>query len=182
MYPRVFCAAACLGVALFLSGCTKKPGPNIAKAPTYPAKAHVTLNGAPATGVQVRVIPKDAADAGQDPNSIETYTGLVNKDGNVEFATYDPGDGLPEGEYALTFTKPGPRKQGYVPRGASRESPLDQLAGKYDEPKETGKTLTVKSGDANDAGNIELTVTPEELAAAEAAAKERSRMDVEDER
>lgn len=76
--------------------------------------------------------------------------GLTGDDGRIEFSTYQKADGVPEGEYVLTFTWREWDDEWKKPTGP------DRLAGRYADPEHSAIRLIVKSGEPADLGKIEL--------------------------
>lgn len=151
---RSKCVSASVLVSLVimggLSGCTAKEsnkGLNVKH--TMRVKGTVLVDGkAPDTPVQVKAYPKGGSAQDQAPSS-----GATGKDGVFELNTYKQGDGLPEGEYKLTFTWTELRLGGAALSGA----PADMLGGQYSDPQKTPFTVTVQeSKDVVDVGVFEL--------------------------
>ncbi len=116
--------------------------------PTSPAKGKVTVDGnAPGSGIQIQCHPVAAADT-LHPTVSATET---DADGNFSISTYEAGDGLPAGEYTLTFTW---QEFNVMSRSYSGK---DQLNGRYRDPKASSITLTVKEGEESDIGVVSLT-------------------------
>jgi hypothetical protein len=68
--------------------------------PTFPVRGRVTVDGAaPGAPIQVECHNVQGMDS-QHPTISQTDT---KPDGSFEIATYESGDGVPEGEYVLTF-------------------------------------------------------------------------------
>src|SRR5437762_1672215 len=67
--------------------------------PTFQVTGKVVVDGSPAEDLQVTCHNVDGIDT-QNPTSSATDTG---KDGAFSISTYAGGDGVPEGDYVLTF-------------------------------------------------------------------------------
>jgi hypothetical protein len=72
-------------------------------------------------------------------------------DGSFEIATYESGDGVPEGDYVLTFSW-----QAFNLLSNSYSGP-DKLKQRYSDSKASEVRLTVKAGEPTDLGEIKLT-------------------------
>jgi hypothetical protein len=82
-----------LAWALALAGC----GSN-GRLPTYPVSGELTINGAPAKGCIVTLVPAEPALVG-----VVLPAGTVDESGKFELTTYETGDGAPAGEYGVTL-------------------------------------------------------------------------------
>ena len=114
---------------------------------TIPAKGKVTVDGkAPGSGIQIQCHSVAGLDT-EHPTFSATET---DADGNFSIATYTSGDGLPAGEYVLTFSW---QDFNVISRSYSGE---DKLNGKYSDPATSAFKISVKDG-------MELELTPFEL-------------------
>jgi len=86
---------AVLGLAV-INGCAEK-GPS--KKPLTKVKGIVHVDGVPAA--QVNVTCNDVM--GIDKTEPTVTTAITNADGSFALSTYETGDGIPAGEYTLTF-------------------------------------------------------------------------------
>lgn len=116
---------------------------------TFPVKGKITVDGQdPGSPIQIKCISKGAVDEEHPTIS----GGLTQNDGSFELSTYTSGDGLPVGDYALTFEW---KKLDLMTR--SYGGP-DKLKKRYNDPKKPKIEFSVKEeGDAIDLGVIELT-------------------------
>jgi hypothetical protein len=156
MFSRKSALLASVGVALLLSSCSEErtlPG----KLATYPVKGQVLVNGGPGDGINVHLHPKTPLKAGEG-GVVPTPAGGVDKDGNVSFTTYEPGDGVPAGEYTVTLTKK-PVGFGGLRLGGEKPREPDRLGDKYADPAKSEYKLTVTEA-GGDLGKIELEVDP----------------------
>ena len=124
-------AALVLGTAG--SGCGKS-GP----VPTYPVRGSVFVNDQPAKGAIVSLVPIGAARGDYLPQ------GIVHEDGTFTLTSFNPGDGAPEGEYAVRIEwreagRPQSAKKGLTAR-------KDKFGGRYSSEK-SGFRVTVRAGD-----------------------------------
>jgi hypothetical protein len=131
--------------------------------PTMRVTGKVLVDGAaPEIPVVVKAYPEGGATQDQAPSS-----GGTGADGVFELSTYNQGDGLPAGDYKLTFVCTELKLGGAALGGA----PLDKLGGQYANPKTTPFSVTVKeskdkeSKDVVDLGVFQLkkSSTPKQL-------------------
>lgn len=114
---------------------------------TSPVKGKITVDGAaPGSEVQVQCHPVGGMDQ-VHPTISQTAT---DADGNFSVATYVADDGVPAGDYVLTFSW-----QEFNMFSREYSGP-DKLNGRYSDPKTSEVKLTVKSGEPLDMGVIAL--------------------------
>jgi hypothetical protein len=114
---------------------------------TFPVTGLVLVDGKPAPEVQV--VFHDLA--GMD-TAMPTYSSTFTKeDGRFTLSTYDEGDGVPAGEYAVTFF------WGQFNPISMHFGGPDKLRDKYSDPKKTPFKFKVAKGESGDMGTIELT-------------------------
>lgn len=118
-----------------------------ARKETVPAKGVVYVDGQPAEGLRIQFHSSQAMDE-QQPTFSTSYT---RQDGSFDVNTYEAGDGIPPGDYALTFM------WGQVNPLSMEYSGPDRLKGKYNDPKTSKVKVTVEAGKPVDIGRIELT-------------------------
>lgn len=129
---RLYATAALVAAVI---GCTSgQQGPDRLK--TVPVKGLVKVNGLPAPEVMVRfkslVAPEgEAAIYAANPSAV------TDADGMFVASTYENGDGLAAGEYAITFEW---KKFDRLSNGYSGP---DRLQGKYSDPAKTEHKVTV---------------------------------------
>jgi len=121
-------------------GCGGEPkgGPRV---DTFPVIGKVLVDGAPAAGVLVACHPQGESSIN---HQLTVYTG---EDGAFSIGTYEAGDGLPEGDYKLTFE---------WMEGPMLSPGKDKFKKKYADPEKSEHTVTVKNGEENDLGEIAL--------------------------
>lgn len=131
-------------VALVLSqlivfGCSKPPrgGPRVK---THPATGIVNVDGSPQEAILVECYPEPGGTI-QRP-----LAGHTDAEGKFVISTYESGDGLPAGEYALTF-------KWMVSQGLTA---VDKFKGAYSDPKKSEYKVTVIEDQPIDLGVIEL--------------------------
>lgn len=148
MVVRSFMVLGLFVLAGMLASCAERPGGTEPKqVPVYPVKGQVTVDGKPAANVRIKAVPASAVDAGGREKNIGVTTA---DDGKFELSIYSGKKGIPEGEYALTFTLP----EFNVPN-AQFEG--DDLNGRYDTVEKSPKKFKVEKDSPVDLGTIELT-------------------------
>lgn len=121
-------------LAIMLVGCGKRQGD---RGTLYPAEGQVFLNQEPLAGALVVLYPKGESGANSTPSRAQT-----GPDGRFRVGTLAPGDGAPEGEYAVTVIRYPMQKQsdgGYA-AGAN------DLPKKYTNPTTTDLRVQVSEG------------------------------------
>lgn len=114
----------------------------------YPVSGIVTVDGQPPGEViQIGVHYSQGLDAA-DPS---TSSGLTNKDGTFALNTYTQGDGVPIGEYTLTFTWKTFNQMSMSYTGE------DKLNGRYDDVESSEVKFKVDGSGPVDLGIIALT-------------------------
>jgi hypothetical protein len=103
--------------------------------PTYPVRAEVYVDGKPAHELQVYFHPAEGAEKGG-----RSLYGMTNEQGVVSMNTYVAGDGVPAGEYIVTFEW-CERGKGF--QQANFTGP-DRLKGKYANLKDSKFRVTVE--------------------------------------
>lgn len=137
------------GLSLILTGlsmCSGCGSSGPARIETFPVKGKITVDGQPVENLAIFCNRLSEADA-ENPTESQCFT---EKDGSFLIGTYESKDGVPEGEYALTF------RLGEW-NAFSRGYEGDKLNGRYTDPKESVAKFTVKKGQPTDLGEIKLT-------------------------
>ena len=116
------------------SGCGEKPPANLKQ--TFPVKGKVLVDGQPAADVQIDCLPA----TGIDKSNPSVSTAKTDKDGTFALSTYKAGDGVPEGDYVLTFQWVTLKR---FQQGGPEE---DKLNGRYTNPQASTVKFTVKKG------------------------------------
>ncbi|MGE5191197.1 MAG: hypothetical protein ACM3U2_01765, partial [Deltaproteobacteria bacterium] len=116
------------------------------RTPTYPVVGAVLVDGQPVEMLAVRCVRLSEADK-EHPTESQCFTAA---DGTFEISTYEAGDGVPEGEYVLTF-------QWGEWNLFSRTYDGDKLDGRYSDPAKSATKFEVVAGEPTDLGTIELT-------------------------
>jgi hypothetical protein len=130
----------------FLAASCSEDKPN--RKPTTKVTGKVTVDGAtPDPPVQVECIA-----ASETGGEHATFSRCDTKpDGSFELSTYESGDGVPAGEYTVTFK--------WQPFNLmSRDYGPDKFKGKYAKPESSTVKFTIADGDPpKDLGTIDLT-------------------------
>ncbi len=108
-----------------------------------PIKGQVLVDGNPTAGVRILAHEEGGGNA-EHPT---LPSGLTDADGNFTLGTYDQGDGVPAGNYKLTFSWSG---------GGLMSGKPDKFGGRYANPATSKVDLKVADGPV-DLGKIELT-------------------------
>jgi hypothetical protein len=140
-----FCFPFLLLLALaipLLLGCQKR---DPSWKPTYPLTGTLIVDGSPAEGVLV-----EATDVkGLDATNPTMSTAFTDADGQFKFSTYEQGDGVPDGEYLVTFM------WGQLNPMSMQYGGPDKLKNRYNDPDQSEFRVQV-DGKGVDMGRIEL--------------------------
>jgi hypothetical protein len=133
-------------LCLLTMGCFSGPRKPPNEKPVTPVTGLVLVDGAPVAGIQVRFIA-----ATQDPQNATLSVAKTDAEGRFKAMTYRVDDGVPPGDYAVTFNDQSEAKP------HMRSSP-DLFKGRYSDPQKSDFKLAVPA-DAKpiDMGTIELT-------------------------
>lgn len=127
------------------SGCSGGPQPPERKQ-TSPVIGIVVVDGQPVEMLEASC--HDVKLLGTDASVISTaYTDATGK---LELSSYVEGDGLPDGDYVLTFLL------GQLDIVSRNYVGPDKLKDRYKSPQESTVKFTVKQGTPIDLGKIEL--------------------------
>jgi hypothetical protein len=132
------CSGVMFLVLVVCWGCSR-PRLGEPRMKTYPVKGAVTVDGEPAALVEIECTPESGSGL-QRP-----VVSVTDREGKFSIGTYESGDGLPEGNYVLTFK--------WVELGIGTK---DKLRGAYADPKKSEHTFTVAEGQVTDLGIIDL--------------------------
>lgn len=137
-----------LVVASALSaGCGGDEGPY--RKETHPVVGQVLIDGKPVKDVAVKARSVEGLDQ-EHPTVTSAFT---DEEGRFELSTYESGDGIPEGEYVLTFV------WGRWNSFSMSYGGPDKLKGRYNDPEESNIRFTVEGGEPIDLGKIELSTS-----------------------
>ena len=133
-------------VLLSLSACGTSP-PTGPRQETFPVAGQVVIDGVPTEKVVVRF--HNQKELGKENALVpSTETG---KDGKFKVSSYAESDGVPEGDYVLTFFL---REFDLLHMRYTGE---DKLNDRYSDPQKSEIKVSVKKGQPSDLGRIELT-------------------------
>lgn len=107
----------------------------------------VYVDGNPAGQVQVTCHNVQGIDT-EHPTFSQA---LTNEEGKFSISTYEAADGVPEGEYVLTFM------WGQIDLFKGGYGGPDKLRGRYSDPKASQFRVTVEAGKPTDMAKTELT-------------------------
>jgi hypothetical protein len=132
-------------VILFV-GCEKKRGD---RKETTRVTGQVYVDGVPVPAKEpLKILCHNVA--GMDKEQPYVSQALTGEDGKFEISTYEKGDGIPAGEYVLTFM------WGKMNFFSNSYGGPDKLKGRYKDPKKSEHRLTVEAGKPTDLGRIDL--------------------------
>ncbi len=133
-----------MALLVLIMGCG---GSDANRKATFPVKGKVTVDGkAPGSGIQIECHPVAGLDA-QNPTVSRTE---CDAEGNFSVSTYTAGDGVPSGDYILTFVW-----QDFNIMSRNYGGP-DKLKGRYADAAKSTVKVTVKSEGETDLGEIAL--------------------------
>jgi 5-hydroxyisourate hydrolase-like protein (transthyretin family) len=130
---------------LLFCSCGEKEGQD--RKETFPVTGVVHVDGKAIAKLAVRCTDVNGMDR-QNPTKSSAFT---DEDGKFEISTYEKSDGMPEGDYVLTF------QWGQWNMISASYGGPDKLNGRYMDPAESEVKFTVKAGEPTDLGTIELT-------------------------
>ena len=136
---------ALLTLVMFV-GCGRNELTDPNELPTFPVTGKVMVDGKPVP--MIRVV---AHDTEEPPRPFNEPKGFTKEDGSFSLTTFREGDGVPAGEYKLTF------QYGTLAMVMGRQYQGDKFKGKYMKTEESKFKLTVTEGQPTDLGTIELT-------------------------
>jgi hypothetical protein len=127
----------------FTAACAKQASD---RKETYPVTGEVYVDGRPAPMIQVNLHNLAGIDQ-QQPTHSSAFT---DDAGKFEVSTYEQGDGVPEGEYVLSFV------WGQFNMVSMQYGGPDKLKDKYADPKTSTFKVRVEKGKPANLGRIEL--------------------------
>lgn len=136
---------AFFSAALLLAACGHEQ-PGGSRKETFPVTGQVFVDGSPTENVAVLFHDaKNLSQAAAAQPSTQT-----DKEGKFRIATYQNADGVPEGDYVLTFFQKDFDLMKMTYKGE------DKLNDRYSDPTKSEIKISVKKGQVNDLGRIEL--------------------------
>ena len=140
-FQRLFSVAILVAIAI---GCSPQGPP---RTPTFPITGQVYVDGQPAAELAVFFTNTNGVDKNQPTYS----TANTDAEGRFQVSTYESGDGIPEGTYAVTFM------WGQVNLMTMSYGGPDKLNDRYSDPETSTFKVTVKRGEPADMGKLLLT-------------------------
>ena len=131
-------------VSVLLCSCGPKGPP---RKETFPVTGIVYVDGQPAADLAIDCISLGEVDKTTPSHSQAT----TDKDGKFAFDTYQKSDGVPAGEYVLTFL------WGKLNLMTMSYGGPDKLKGRYSDPKKSEHKFTVEKGKQTPPLEIKLT-------------------------
>jgi hypothetical protein len=133
-------------LCLLTTGCFSGPRNPPNEKPVIPVSGVVLVDGTPVAGIQIRFVA-----ATQDPQNATLTMAKTDAEGRFKAMTYRVDDGVPPGDYTVTFNDQSETKP------HMRSGP-DLFKGRYSDPKTSNFKLTVSADEKTiDMGTIELT-------------------------
>jgi len=137
--PCTVCTAAFAAVStllLAIGGCSESREPSLP--PRHPVQGKVMYRGKPASGFRVTFHPlNDIGNLKFAPSAITA------PDGTFRLRSYDPDDGAPLGDYAVTFDWPDHLTSSDDPDPVPE---VDRLRGAYSDPQRSKLKVTILAG------------------------------------
>jgi hypothetical protein len=145
----MLCALCCL-----LSSCSEEiPQPaEQKKVPVTQVTGTITVDGAPQAGIEIGCVPIGTFSYGD--LSAKALHGITNEKGEFALGTYDLSDGIPAGEYSLTFSWP---LVTLIKQDDAKRAKSDRLKGKYSTAKKSPKKIKVEEGKPLQVDALDLT-------------------------
>lgn len=133
-------------LCLLTMGCFGRERKPLNPKPVTPVSGVVLVDSEPLAGVQIKFHATS-----QDPKNATLSMATTDEEGEFKAWTYQADDGVPPGEYTVTFDDQS-QTQPHMRSGP------DRFKGKYSDPKKSEFKLTVPDdGEPIDMGTIELT-------------------------
>jgi hypothetical protein len=133
-----------LVAALALASCYDS---ELARKETFPVTGQVLVDGKPAANIQVTMHDVNGIDQEQ-PTFSSAFT---DEQGRFALSTYEQGDGVPAGEYVVTFY------WGELNLVSMQFGGPDKLKNKYNDKSNSPFRIKVEKGKPADMGQLELT-------------------------
>jgi hypothetical protein len=125
-----------VALSIALAGCSEPPLPG---PPPQPVRGKVVYRGQPAEGFRVTFYP-----LGGQSGPRFAPAAVTDRNGEFRLQSYQPDDGAPVGEYAVTFQWPQ-----YVNTGDPDDvlPQVDRLRGQFSNPRSSQFRVTVWEGE-----------------------------------
>ncbi len=133
-----------LTLCVLLCSCGRSGQP---RKETFPVTGEVSVDGKSVERLAVTCHAVQGIDT-EHPTYSQAFT---DKDGKFKISTYQQADGVPEGEYAITFF------WGEMNLLSMTYGGPDKLKDRYNDPKKSTFRIKVEKGKPTDLGKIELT-------------------------
>lgn len=139
---------ALLAVLLLVvaGGCAKKDQPF--RKQTVPVKGQITVDGSP-PGSAIKIFCHDKGPEDTEHPTVSWC--LTDAEGRFSLNTYETGDGVPPGEYTLTFL------WGEMNAISRSYGGPDKLNKRYEKPEDSPVTFRAEVGKPVDLGTVDLT-------------------------
>ena len=134
-----------LGVAITAAAGCSSDDPS--RKETVPVTGQVFIDGQPAPA-PINVMCHDVK--GIDKEQPTVSQAMTDNQGRFEISTYETGDGIPPGEYVLTF------EWGEISLVSMQYGGPDKLKGRYSDPQKSPFRFRVESDKPLDLGRLEL--------------------------
>jgi hypothetical protein len=142
-----------------ICGCKGDAPPAVEKKPVFPVTGVINIDGKPTANVHVFLNPQESAPSDQSTIYTSSAKVVTDEAGKFAFGTYGPGDGLPVGNYVMSFYWEGGV---VVPMIRDNDDPpklnaaADSFNRKYGTPSTSKQQFTVEDGKPVDLGVLDL--------------------------
>jgi len=142
-----------------ICGCKGDAPPPVEKKPVFPVSGIVHIDGKPVANVNLFLSPQDAAPSDQTTIYTASANAVTDEAGKFSFGTYAAGDGLPVGNYVISFYWDGGV---VIPMIRDNDDPpkltpaADSFNRKYGTPANSKQQFTVEDGKPVDLGVLDL--------------------------
>lgn len=116
-------------IVFVIAGCAKKE----TRVPVYPVSGKVLVGGKTVAGVMVVLHAVDGSQPAPAKPNAKTAA-----DGTFRLSSYDPQDGAPAGDYAVTLF--------WFKNNPDDDGSTDRFKGRYGNPAQPVKKVTISSG------------------------------------
>ncbi len=133
----------CFLAALVLAGCAKQEPKGGPRQETVPLSGTVSVDGKPEKGITVYCHPQEEGSVNR------VLSGSTDETGKVIISTYISGDGVPPGNYNLTFK--------WLKKGKGLGKAKDIFKGRYASPEKSKFKINAIKGEPAEFDEIKLT-------------------------